>query len=263
MSATGCGLSACTLNRRFPWLHFGCTWLRARSVFGALLVCTRVVANHAPWWHLKTFRNAHIADGTSSKHLTCTSRLDSVDYHATVARALVKLSSPLDNRPRCPASAGTLLLSDRISASGRWHLSLASAHRGLARCAVGVEPRLWSVVVDTLSEQSRFLVYRPSCVCVHLLSDRISSRISLRASANRRLDARGAGWACGASPELAYVETGVRWTQVCEVRSVDTFISMQSSQIGKCRTIHELVSSSDGTDVKSCHYQRADGAAEG
>ena len=150
----------------------------------------------------ETFRNAHIADGTSSKHLTCTSRLDSVDYHATVARALVKLSSPLDKidrvlRPR------TLLLSDRISAhgqaSGRWHLSLASAHRGLARCAVGVEPHLWSVVVDTLSERARFLVYRPSCVCVHLLSDRISAGISLRASANRRLDARGAGWACGAA----------------------------------------------------------------
>ena len=59
--------------------------------------------------------------------------------------------------------------------SGRWHLSLASAHRGLARCAVGVEPRLWSVVVDTLSEQSRFLVYRPSCVPAYTTCYQIGS----------------------------------------------------------------------------------------
>jgi hypothetical protein len=70
--------------------------------------------------------------------------------------------------------------------SGRWHLSLASAHRGLARCAVGVEPHLWSVVVGhtfSLSERYqnvsfsriptvlrlRTLVIR-SDLCTHLTS---------------------------------------------------------------------------------------------
>jgi hypothetical protein len=166
----------------------------------------------------ETFRNAHISNGTSSKHLTCTSRLDSVDYHATVARALVKLSSPLDKidrvlRPRTLFDKGFstfVIRSDLctwpsiwVLADGIFHLRPRTAVLRGARWAWSLTCGVWWS--DTLSvfqnviRTSRFLVYRPSCVCVHLLSDRISARISLRASANRRLDARGAGWACGAA----------------------------------------------------------------
>lgn len=180
MSAAGCGLSACTLNRRLPWLHVGWSALapmaKVRFETPSQRTSAVVVREPGPKCECNFSHCAH-----SRCHVDRTP-WDPYKYSTqlttTLAQALVKLSSPLDNRPSCVRvhfcyQIGSLR-------SGRWHLSLASAHRGLARCAVGVEPRLsgvWTVVVNTFIKP--ISLYRPSCVRVHLLSDRISARISL------------------------------------------------------------------------------------
>ena len=138
MSAAGCGLSACTLNRRLPWLHVGWSALapmaKVRFETPSQRTSAVVVREPGPKCECNFSHCAH-----SRCHVDRTP-WDPYKYSTqlttTLAQALVKLSSP----PVCCDLTQSLVSRIDLRPASAYPLVKVHLRRSDARWAWRLEP---------------------------------------------------------------------------------------------------------------------------